>query len=57
MVCAYGIEPICHGGAPLPTDLTVDDLYMIRWQPNELAVSLDVPWAKDPTIRIPITVA
>jgi hypothetical protein len=23
---------------------------------NELAVSLDVPWAKDPTIRIPITV-
>ena len=23
---------------------------------NELAVSLDVPWAKDPTIRIPITI-
>ncbi len=23
---------------------------------HELAVSLDVPWAKDPTIRIPITV-
>ena len=23
---------------------------------HELAVSLDVPWAKDPTIRIPVTV-
>jgi hypothetical protein len=24
---------------------------------HELAISLDVPWAKDPTIRIPITIA